>query len=95
VHGWFPDAVTAAVKDNGDGTYSASYTATVAGVYELHITLGVEEHVAQSPYPLRVLPAPPCVKRCRVEGGGRCGAVAGVTARFEVEACDEFGNRWI
>lgn len=49
--------------------------------------------MAQSPYPLRVLPAAPCVKRCRVEGGGRCGAVAGVAAHFEVEACDELGNR--
>lgn len=35
-----PAAVTAEVKDNGDGTYAISYTAKAAGVYELHITLG-------------------------------------------------------
>lgn len=33
-------AVTAEVADNGDGTYSVTYTATVAGVYELRITIG-------------------------------------------------------
>jgi hypothetical protein len=32
--------VTIDVKDNDDGTYSLSYTATVAGVYELSITIG-------------------------------------------------------
>lgn len=36
----FPITVTADVVDNGDGTYAVSYTASLAGVYELHITMG-------------------------------------------------------
>ena len=48
-----PASLAATVKDNGDGTYRASYTPTVAGVYELSILIGAEEHVADSPYPLR------------------------------------------
>lgn len=32
--------MTAEVQDNEDGSYAVSYTATSAGVYELHITLG-------------------------------------------------------
>ena len=32
--------MTADVTDNGDGTYAVSYTASLAGVYELHITMG-------------------------------------------------------
>lgn len=33
-------AVVGDVTDNEDGTYSVCYTASVAGVYELHITVG-------------------------------------------------------
>lgn len=53
-----------------------------------------DEHVAQSPYPLRVLPARPAAKRCAVEGSGRSAAVAVRPAEFVVEVCDEYGNRW-
>lgn len=53
-----------------------------------------DEHVAQSPYPLRVLPARPTAKCCAVEGSGRSAAVAGRPAEFVVEVCDEYGNRW-
>lgn len=54
---------------------------------------GGDEHVAQSPYPLRVLPARPAALCCAVEGPGRSAAVAGRPAEFTVEARDEFGNR--
>ncbi|KAI7844470.1 hypothetical protein COHA_001973 [Chlorella ohadii] len=92
LHG--PSEVVGEVTDNEDGTYSVCYTATAAGVYELHITVAGDEHVAQSPYPLRVLPARPATKRCTVEGSGRSAAVAGRPAEFAVQVCDEFGNRW-
>ena len=34
------NVVTADVADNGDGTYAVSHAASLAGVYELHITMG-------------------------------------------------------
>lgn len=49
--------------------------------------------MADSPYPLRVLPAAPCARRSRVTGEGRSAAVAGGSAEFRVAAHDEFGNR--
>lgn len=52
-----------------------------------------DEHVAHSPYPLRVLPARPCMRRSQVSGPGRSAALAGSPAHFTVAACDEFGNR--
>ena len=35
-----PASLAAAVADKEDGTYSVAYTATVAGVYQLEVTLG-------------------------------------------------------
>lgn len=35
-----PSTVVGDVTDNEDGMYSVCYTASVAGVYELHITVG-------------------------------------------------------
>ena len=87
-------AVTAEVEDKGDGTYHVMYTATRAGLYQPHITVGPEEHVADSPYPLRVLPAKPCTRRSVVAGAGRGAATTGAPAAFTVAAHDEFGNRW-
>lgn len=88
-----PANVAASVVDKGDGTYALTYTATVAGVYQLEVTLGGEEQVADSPYPLRVLPAAPCARRCAVAGEGRSAAVAGAPAEFRVCVHDEYGNR--
>ncbi len=139
--------MTAEVQDKEDGSYAVSYTATVAGVYELHITLGAgyeiraqsamdylagsayvigswlslvwsgrkwaslvsnvepppatpgvcsaagDEHVAHSPYPLRVLPAKPSARRSVVSGSGRSAALAGSPAHFTIASCDEHGNR--
>lgn len=33
-------ALAAAVADKGDGIYSVTYTATLAGVYQLEVTIG-------------------------------------------------------
>lgn len=46
-----------------------------------------------SPYPVRVLPGGPCLRKCVVEGEGRSAATVGEVAEFYVEARDEFGNR--
>lgn len=54
---------------------------------------GGMEHVADSPYPVRVIPAKPCPEKAYVHGPGRSQAVVGEAARFEIEARDSFGNR--
>jgi hypothetical protein len=81
------------VEDNGDGTYLAVYTATVAGLYQLHVlTADSGEPVAESPYTVRVLAAAPAPRRSLVEGDGRRHATAGEAASFTVAGCDAFGN---
>ena len=52
------------------------------------------EPVAESPYPVRVLPGRPDPRRCTLSGAGRRAAVAAVAAQFSVEARDCYGNRW-
>lgn len=50
-----PSAVTyGKMQDNGDGTYILTYETKVAGQHVLHILLGMEEPVAESPYPILV-----------------------------------------
>ena len=44
-----------AVVDNGDGSYSATYTATVTGTYALHVTLG-RKHIHGPPPPRNSAP---------------------------------------
>jgi hypothetical protein len=53
----------------------------------------MEEHVAESPYPVRVLPAKPSLKHCAVSGEGRRSAKAGHDTTFIIEARDRYGNR--
>ncbi|KAK9842203.1 hypothetical protein WJX81_000327 [Elliptochloris bilobata] len=88
-----PRAVTGSVEDREDGTYAARYCTTFAGSYQLHVTNDAGEPVAESPYPLRVLPGRPEPRRCTLCGAGRRAAVAGAAAEFCVEARDCHGNR--
>uniref|UniRef100_A0A383V7D2 MORN repeat-containing protein n=1 Tax=Tetradesmus obliquus TaxID=3088 RepID=A0A383V7D2_TETOB len=91
-----PQVVTAVavgeVQDNGDGTYCCSYSHTAAGAYELHVLNGGGEHVADSPYPTRLLPGPPSARHSTVSGPGRHTATAGALAAFYVTARDAHGN---
>lgn len=50
------------------------------------------EAVAESPYPVRVLPAAAVANSCQVRGQGSRQAIAGVDAEFEIEGFDAFGN---
>lgn len=44
------------VSDNGDGTYSVTYTPPAAGVFALEVLLN-KRHIAGSPFTLRVVPS--------------------------------------
>jgi|APGre2960657444_1045066.scaffolds.fasta_scaffold07545_3 hypothetical protein len=80
------------VADNGDGSYTASYTVQLAGKYTLHVSTEEGEAVGESPYPVRVLPAAPNPRKTLVQGAGRRAATAGCARSFTVAARDAFGN---
>ena len=79
------------VRDMEDGTYEVTYVANVAGVYELSV-LCRESHVADSPYPVRVLPGPAVFVRTLVSGV-KMSIAPGDTLEFDIHARDRFGNR--
>lgn len=53
----------------------------------------MDEHVADSPYQVTVLPGPPAAQRSVIDGLGRRAAHVGTKASFEIEARDAHGNR--
>lgn len=59
----------------------------------MHACTDVEEHLADSPYPLLVLPDKPSPNHSTVTGNGRRTATAEQAASFSIEARDQFGNR--
>jgi hypothetical protein len=80
------------VTDNGDGTYVAHYTCTVAGEYICEVLIGADEHCGQSPYDIAVAPARASAKHCVLSGDGVKRALLGERAEFVVEARDEYDN---
>lgn len=49
VHLTGPNSIEGSVMDNDDGTYTVTYTATLAGQYQLSITMGALENTLQAP----------------------------------------------
>jgi len=81
------------ITDNCDGTYSISYACTVAGMYTCKITIGDDEHVANSPYAnLVVHPASADAKKCKVRGEGVKNSKCFEEASFIVECRDSNEN---
>jgi len=80
------------VTDNGDGTYVAHYTCTVAGEYACEVLIGADEHCGHSPYEVSVASARASAKHSVVSGDGLKRALVGQRAEFVVEARDEFDN---
>ena len=82
------------IVDYGNGTYNATYLATVAGNYSLYVqradTTGVFWDIRGSPFPVAVSTGPtnPFVSRLV----GRHEVVAGEEAAFTLMTRDEFGN---
>lgn len=75
-----PSAVSfGTARDNGDGTYVLSYSTTAAGPHVLHILLGMEEEVAESPYPVLARAAPRRAPRRCTPNPTECAAGWGLT----------------
>eukprot|EP01125_Pyxidicula_operculata_P005277 TRINITY_DN189_c0_g1_i1.p1 TRINITY_DN189_c0_g1~~TRINITY_DN189_c0_g1_i1.p1 ORF type:complete len:897 (-),score=291.77 TRINITY_DN189_c0_g1_i1:46-2736(-) len=84
------------IKDNGDGTYSGSYTPTTAGSSPLIIEVSTEAFgegpIEGSPYNVQVLPGSPVAENTTASGPGLNGCPAGETGVVTVTTRDEFGN---
>ena len=61
--------LTASISDLTNGTYTAYYTPTDAGVYNMAITLK-GQHVAESPYKVHVFPTTTSPAHCAASGVG-------------------------
>ena len=90
--------VTGVVVDNDNGTYDVHYTVTTAGVYDVCITVlnastGCFEHVAHSPYPLRISPSRPLPKHTRFDGHGKHMAISSCLSTFQIDLHDAHHNR--
>ena len=82
------------VVDNDDGTYEVTYLPKIAGIYELNVTSdSTKHHVADSPYPVRILSSKPDITKLIVQGTGRSSAGCGEMAKFEIIVRDSYGNR--
>jgi len=90
------DPITLSVVDNGDGTYSLSYTPEKTGNYVININLG-DTPISNSPIDISILPGVYNPLNFSWDGleldtDGRRVVVAGETENFTVTARDGFGN---
>lgn len=80
-----------AVVDNGDGTYTLTYTPRVAGSYNVRVRLrGVD--VNNSPYVVSVVPNAPVGTTSTASGAGLATASTNVQASFQVTTRDLHAN---
>jgi len=86
------ESTFAEITDHDDGSYTVKFSTKVAGVYTCSVMIGADEHVADSPYIVKVLPGRPFPRRCCIKGKGYRVAELGAKACFSVEALDRFGN---
>jgi len=90
------------IKDNNDGTYSATYTPKTAGAVRLDVTVATQFNgtgpIKNSPFTVQVSPGkvdPNAFKwdGLELDAQGRRVVVAGTTDSFKVTAHDSQGNR--
>ena len=80
--------------DEGDGTYTATYTPKKAGSFSLSVLRAGEElSEAGSPFNVTVVPGSTSAAASKVYGDGLCVARAGREATFRVQAYDALGNK--
>ena len=86
-----PAQVRGQLTDSDDGSYKMGYTATIAGQYQLALTLH-GSHVAASPFTLQVAPGATAAGCSHVMGEiGAC--TAGTAMVVSVQAMDLYGNK--
>jgi len=78
------------MTDNNDGTYTASYTMTVLGDFDIFVTVNGEV-VGTSPYPISIS-GPPYGPACTASGPGLSSTTAGETATFTITTFDAVNN---
>merc|ERR1712176_1665310 len=86
------EIIVANVEDNENGTYLVKYEPSIAGSYDLMVQIGASEAVADSPYPVRVLPGKPDPKRSLVIGEGKSLGIKHNESVLQIEGRDKFGN---
>ena len=91
----------ARIKDNKNGTYTANYTMTVAGTYDMEVQVNgmylfqpVEQYdVNKGAYVLNVMPGTAVAEKSTATGRGLKSGTAGDTMSFLATAFDTYGNR--
>ena len=87
-----PSLVWPTISDHEDGSYEVEWQATVSGVYLVTCMLD-GEHIADSPWPARVIAPGADPNQCRLRAGtSPVYATAGEPACFDVEFFDALGN---
>jgi hypothetical protein len=86
-----PGPLRPSVADEGDGSYTVTYLATVSGTYALSLSVNAAPLVG-SPLEIAVEPSVAHAPSCLADGSGLRLAVAGEPTSFFVRAHDEFGR---
>ena len=86
-----PGPLRPSVFDEGDGSYTVSYLATVSGTYSLSLSCNAVP-LPNSPLEISVEPSIAHAPSCLADGDGLRVAVAGESTSFFVRAHDEFGR---
>jgi hypothetical protein len=85
-----PDTLSPSCRDHGDGTYTLSYVATVAGAYRLSCM--VDAMAVVTVFDVQIKPAAANAAFCSVDGTGLSHAIAGQRASFSIVSRDRFSN---
>jgi filamin len=78
--------------DNGDGTYTVSYTPKDEGNHVVNVT-HKDQPIQKSPFNVYINPAKPDPVQCKCYGPGLEGGEAHVPATFTIEARNKKGDR--
>ena len=84
-----PGPLRPSITDEGDGSYTVSYLATVSGTYSLSISCN-STPIPGSPFSISVEPSAAHAPACLADGPGLTHSIAGEPSCFYVRAYDEF-----